>query len=145
MMEQYMLAQELADKKMAEAQKDYEETFLKYAKRHNIEIIDTQTNLSKKSKFPVKFFVLQRYVFIVFLAIITESCIFESLEVSDISGLQQNFISLATMVKEAREVINAIELYKNDKNILEATHAAFVLYLEEAEVHIPEMIDILLL
>lgn len=146
MMEQYVLAQELADKKMAEAQKDYEAKFMDYAKRHNIEIIENETDLGKKMQISNAVFSYYNGMYLPFFkANITESYIFEALQASDISGLQQHAISLATIIKEEREVIDAMQLYKEDKNILEATHTAFDFYLEEAEVHIPEMVDFLLL
>lgn len=146
MMEQYILAQELADKKMAEAQKDYEAKFMDYAKRHTIEIIENETDLGRKMQISNEVFSYYNEMYLPFFkANITESYIFEALEANDISALQQNAISLSNIIKEEREVINTIALYKDDKNVLEATNAAFDFYLTEAEVHIPEMIDFLLL
>jgi hypothetical protein len=146
MMEQYVLAQELADKRMAEAQKEYEAKFVDYAKRHNIEIIENETDLGRKMQISNDVFAYYNGMYLPFFkANITESYILEALEANDISALQQSAISLAIIVKEEREVINAMELYKDDERVLEATNTAFDFYLEEAEVHIPEMIDFLLL
>tara|TARA_B100000809_G_scaffold244370_1_gene270217 strand:+ start:767 stop:1300 length:534 start_codon:yes stop_codon:yes gene_type:complete len=49
-MEAYVLAQEMADQKMEESQQEYEKDFYAYAATHNIEIIESETDLGKKMK-----------------------------------------------------------------------------------------------
>ena len=55
-MEAYMLAQELADKKMEEAQQQYESDFYAFAAKHDISIIETDSDLGKKMEISNKVF-----------------------------------------------------------------------------------------
>tara|TARA_R100000935_G_scaffold8302_7_gene17443 strand:+ start:74558 stop:75589 length:1032 start_codon:yes stop_codon:yes gene_type:complete len=145
-MESYILAQQMADKKMAEAQQEYEDQFIDYAKRHNIEITENETELGKKMQISNKVFKYYNAMYLPFFkANITESYIFEALDANDISSLQQHAISLGAIVNEERELIKNIPLYKDDTSLLDATNAAFDFYQMEAEVKIPELIDFLLL
>ncbi|MEZ4857745.1 MAG: hypothetical protein R2781_02945 [Flavobacteriaceae bacterium] len=143
-MEAYVLAREMADKKMTEAQQIYEANYIAYAARHQIKLLESETDLGKKMEISSKVFDYYNKMYLAFFKVyINEIYLFDAIERNDISAMQQNANALSEAAKEGKDSLSNIELYKNDTSILQATHKAFDFFIEEANDKMPILIDFL--
>lgn len=145
-MEAYILAQELADKRMQEAQEAYASAQKDYAARHNIRLVDKETELGKKMKISNEVFDHKNDVYLVFFkSNIQERFMLNALSSNDISAIQQNANALLTFAKEGMKAVDTIDLYKEDKALVKATKAALQFYIDETENTVPKLIEFFLL
>lgn len=146
LMEAYILAQELADKKMEEAQLEYEINMHKFASKHNVQLVETENDLSKKMKISNEVFEHYNAMYLAFFKVhINQIYLWDAMKSNDVSAIQQNSNALNQMAKASMETINSIETYKNDKSVIEATKKVFQFYIDETENTIPKITDFLLL
>lgn len=145
-MEAYVLAQELADKKMEEAYKEYDTHFRVFAAKHNINIIENESDLGNKMKISNEVFKHYNKLHLMhFKVSINEVYLLDAFKRNDMSAIQQNANALSETAKEGLKLLNTLDVYKNDKTIVEATKQAFEFYIEEAEVQVPKLIEFLAL
>ncbi|WP_418511167.1 hypothetical protein [Corallibacter sp.] len=146
LMEAYMIAQEMADKKMQESQVEYEKNFYAFAAKHNINIIENETDLGKKMQISNKVFKHYNKMYLVYFKVyINEVYLMEALKKNDVSAIQQNANALSQSANEGLEILKSIETYNNDSSIIEATKKTFDFFIEESENNIPKMVDFLIL
>ena len=146
LMEAYMMAQELADQKMEEAYEAYQLNFRTYAAAHNIRVNDDETDLGKKMKISSEVFNHYNELFLVhFKVSINEVYLMNALEKNDVNAIQQNANALGQSAREGLEQLTSVELYKNDKSLVEATKKAFEFYIDEAENKIPKFTEFLVM
>lgn len=145
-MEAYMLAQELADKKMEEIQEEYETNYYAFANKHNINIIENETDLSKNMTISNEVFAHYKKMYLIYFKVyINEVYLMEALNKNDANGIQQNANALAESAKEGLEILKTVEHYKNDKSIANATKKAFEFFIEEGETKMPQLVEFLIL
>ena len=145
-MEAYVLAQELADKKMEEAYNEYNTHFRLFAAKHNINIIENESDLGNKMKISNEVFEHYNKLHLMhFKVSINEVYLMDALKRNDMSAIRQNANALSETAKEGLELLNSQELYKNDKSIVEATRQTFEFYIDEADVEMPKLIEFLAL
>ncbi|MBO6607080.1 LIC11966 family surface protein [Psychroserpens sp.] len=145
-MEAYMIAQEMADKKMEEAQQEYEKNFYEFAGKHNINIIESESDLGKKMKLSNEVFEHYNDLYLAYFKVyINEVYLWEAVEANNVSAIQQNANVLNSAAKEGLEILNQKALYKNDKSVVNATKKVFEFFIEESENQIPEITDFLIL
>tara|TARA_R110002111_G_scaffold252195_1_gene316905 strand:+ start:12049 stop:13110 length:1062 start_codon:yes stop_codon:yes gene_type:complete len=143
-MEAYMLAQELADKKMEEIQEEYEVNYYAFANKHNINIIESETDLSKKMTISNEVFTYYKKMYLIYFKVfINEIYLMDALNSNDVNAIQQNANALSESAKEGLNILKAEAHYKNDKSIANATKKAFDFFIDEAENKIPVLIDFL--
>lgn len=146
MMEAYILAQRLADKKMAESQAEYETNLYAFAAKHNIEIQESESDLGKKMEISNQVFKHYNDMYLVFFKVfINEIYLWDAVENNDVNGIQQNANALASSAKEGLEILKTAEGYKNDKALILATKTTFNYLIDEAENQIPVIVDFLIL
>lgn len=146
LMEAYILAQELADKKMAEAYTEYHNNFKQFAAKHNINIIEGDSELGKKMKISNEVFKHYNDMHLIhFKVSINEVYLFDAIEKNDVNAIQQNANALSQSAKEGLERLQSVELYKNDKSLLIATKKAFEFYIDEADNQIPKITEFLIM
>lgn len=145
-MEAYILAQELADKKMEEAYKEFDTHFRLFAAKHNINIIESESDLGNKLKISNQVFKHYNTLHLLhFKVSINEVYLMNALERNDLSAIQQNANALSETAKEGLEILMSQDLYKNDRSIIDATKQAFEFYIQEAEVETPKLIEFIAL
>ncbi len=145
-MEAYILAQELADKRMQEAQQAYASAQKDYAARNNIRLLDKETELGKKIKISNEVFDHKNDVYLVFFkSNIQERFMLNALSSNDISAIQQNANALLTFAKEGMTAVDTIDVYKEDKTLVKATKVALQFYIDETENTVPKLIEFFLL
>jgi len=146
LMEAYVLAQELADEKMAESQAAYESNFYAYATKHKINIIESDNDLGKKMKVSNEVFKHTNAMHLIFFKVyINEIYLWNAIQSNDISGIQQNANALSETAKEGLELLKTQEAFKTDKSLIMATKTVFEFFLDEAENKIPQISEFLVL
>ena len=145
-MEAYMLAQELADKKMLESQQEYETNFYAYANKHKIEIFDEETDLGKKMNISNKVFEHYNKMYLAYFKVsINEVYLMEALNKSDIGALQQSANALSESAKEGLKNLDTLKLYKGDPSVIDATKSIFNFFIDEADNKIATLTEFLIL
>ncbi len=143
-MEAYILAQEMADKKMEEAYIEYDTNFRLFAATNKINIIDNVSDLGKKMKISREVFNHYNKLHLIhFKVSINEVYLWEAIEKGDVNAIQQNANALSQSAKEGLELLSTLELYKNDKSVVEATKKSFEFYIDEADNQIPSVTEFL--
>ena len=145
-MEAYMLAQELADKKMEESQAIYETNLYTYANANNIQIVESENDLSKKIKASNEVFAYYKKLYLVYFKVfINEIYLNEAVNNNDVGAIQQNANALNESAKEGLQILEETESYKNDTSIIDATKKTFEFFVDEAENSAPVILDFLVL
>ncbi len=145
-MEAYIMAREMADKKMADAQQDYEDHFYSYAEKYGIDIIENETDLGKKMIIAGKVFDHYNEMYLIFFKVnINEIYLWQAVEKNDIGAIQQNTNALNQAAKEGKELLKNVSLYKNDASLVKSTNAIFDHYINETENILPQILDFLIL
>lgn len=146
LMEAYILAQELADEKMTESQIEYEKNFYAFAETHKINIIESEDDLGKKMAISNKVFDHSNALYLIFFKVyINEVYLWEAIEKSDVSGIQQNANALSDAAKKGLKILKTIKPYKTDKSLVLVYKTVFEFFIDEAENKIPVIADYLIL
>lgn len=146
LMEAYIMAQELADKKMAEAYKEYDTNFRLFATKNKINIIEGESELGKKMKISNEVFKHYNEMHLIhFKVSINEIYLFDAIEKNDVNAIQQSANALSQSAKDGLEILQSVELYKNDKSLVEDTRKAFQFYIDEADNQIPKITEFLIM
>ncbi|WP_047547663.1 hypothetical protein [Psychroserpens sp. Hel_I_66] len=144
-MEAYILAQEMADQKMEESQQEYEKDFYDYANKHNITIVESESDLGKKMKISNEVFEHYHDMYLTYFKVyINEIYLMDAIAKNDVSAIQQNANALAAAAKEGLEILKTKDAYKKDSAIINATKKAFEFFIEESENHIPKITEFLI-
>tara|TARA_R110002012_G_scaffold32696_4_gene96261 strand:- start:28 stop:1062 length:1035 start_codon:yes stop_codon:yes gene_type:complete len=142
LMEAYIIAQEMAEVKMAEAQAEYEKNFLTFAGKHNINIIENDSDLSKKMIKSNEVFSYSNKLYLVFFKVyINEIYLNEAIEKKDVSGIQQNANALNSAATEGLEILKTYEDFETDKSLILATKKVFEYQIEMTSKDIPNIMD----
>ncbi|WP_323789686.1 LIC11966 family surface protein [Psychroserpens sp.] len=145
-MEAYILAQEMADKKMEESQQEYETNFYAFAEKHAIEIIESENDLARKMKISNEVFEHYNDMYLVYFKVyINEVYLWDAVRANDVSAIQQNSNALNAAAKEGIEILKTKSKYKNDDSIINATKTAFEFFIDETENKMPHLTDFLIL
>ena len=145
-MEAYFMAREMANQKMEEAQNEFEIDYYKYAADNNIDIIESETDLSKKIKLSNLVFDHYNEMYLLFFkAQINEIYLNRAIDAQDVNAIQQNADALISAANEGLNKLSSINLYENDASIVKSTEKAFQFFIEEAQNEIPKIVDFLVL
>ena len=145
-MEAYVLARELADQKMEDAYNEYDTNFRLFAAKHNISIVESETDLGNKMKISNQVFNHYNELYLIYFKVsINEMYLIDALSKNDVGAIQQNANALSQTAKEGLEILKTVELYKNDKSIAEVTKDAFEFFIDEADNQVPQLTEFLIL
>ena len=146
LMEAYILAQQMADKKMEEAYIEYDSHFKLFAANHHINIIENESDLVNKMKISNAVFKHYNALHLIhFKVSINEVYLWEAIEKQDVNAIQQNANALSESAKEGLKILKNIDLYKTDTSLVKATQEAFEFYIEEADNQIPKITEFLIM
>lgn len=145
-MEAYILAQEMADQKMEESQQEYEKNFYEYAAKHNIQIIESESDLGKKMKISNEVFEHYHDLYLTYFKVyINEIYLMDAIEKNDVSAIQQNANALVASAKEGLEILKTKDTYHKDESIINATKTAFEYFIDEGENKTPRITEFLII
>lgn len=142
LMEAYILAQQLADKKMEEAQATYEKSFMAFAGKHNINIVENDSDLSKKMAKSNEVFSYNNELYLVFFKVyINDIYLNEAINNKDLSAIQQNANALNSSATEGLTLLKEFKAYGTDKALVLATKKVFDYYVSITNNEINKIVD----
>tara|TARA_B110000967_G_scaffold1075_1_gene1144 strand:+ start:65 stop:682 length:618 start_codon:yes stop_codon:yes gene_type:complete len=131
---------------MEESQMEYEIDYYAFAAKNNIEIIESESDLSKKMKISNEVFKHYKEMYLIFFKVnINEIHLMDAIQTNDVNSIQQNSNALNQLTKEGLEILKSVQLYKNDASLLKITQKLFEFYSEESENEITEITDFIIL
>lgn len=146
LMEAYILARDLVNKKIndeVEKVNNYQKTF---ADKYGIKISDEETELGKKMAISNEVFNHQSDMYLLFFKVyITDANLMQSIEAKDVSAIQQNTAALEQFADEGLEKLKGLKTYKNDPLLINATKKVLEFYKKEAVEFGPKAVDFLML
>lgn len=145
-MEAYMKAQELTDEKMEEVQKTYENNYYAFASKHNIEIIESESDLGKKMAVSNEVFKYYKKMYLIYFKVyVNEIYLMDALNAGDANAIQQNANALSRSAKEGLAILDTISAYNDDKSLIDITRKSFEFFEDEADNKISILVDFLIL
>ena len=142
LMEAYLLAKELADKKLDDAGSMIEAQHRVFAANNNITLIDNPDEISKKLKIASEVHKYYNEIFLIyFKSFKQEAYVIEALNKGDINAMEQNKNALITTSNEGLELIKNIKSYKGDNSVVTACKQLLTFYQNEATKNLPILID----
>jgi hypothetical protein len=143
LMEAYITAKEMANKKLDKASEDLQKAEEAFAAENNITLI--QAELDKKSlKIKKASDALEYYndIYLIFFkSYKQEAYVLEAYSRSDINALEQNLNTLKEFNKEGLQKISELENYNGDASLKSAAKLLLNYYDQEASEHFPEIVD----
>lgn len=134
LMEAYMLAKELASQKQKDAAEMVNAEQKKFAEKNNVNLIESSSELSGKMEIAGMVYKHYNAVYLIFFkSNKQELYLMDAIGKSDVSAIEQNRNSLISTVDEGREKLKTVELYENDKSMIDVTNQLFDFYAEEAK------------
>ncbi len=144
-MEAYILAQELADKKMEESQQEYEKDLYTFANAHHINIVESDSDLGKKMKISNAVFEHYNDLYLTYFKVyINEIYLWDAIKTNDINAIQQNANALSSAAKEGLGILETKDTYSEDTSIINSTRNVFDFFIEESDLYVPKITEFLI-
>jgi hypothetical protein len=144
-MEAYLLAQELAGKRLGEAHEKVNKSFESFAASHHVRLTEgKESKLSKKLEQAGavnKYF--SKIYLIYFKASVQETNTFSAFKIKDMNGVEQSRVSLLRYAEEGLNRLDTLKPYKGDGSLITATRKLLEFYKVEATTDIPVQADFL--
>jgi len=132
-MEAYMLAQQKAQEKMQQAIDQQNQAEKDFAAKNNINLIENESELAKKSKIAHELNKHYDEVYLVFFkAYKQEGYLMEALANRNINAIEQNKNSMEKFAEEGLQKLKNIKAFNNDPSMINACRQALVFYKMEA-------------
>jgi hypothetical protein len=137
-METYMLAKEVAEQKLADAQRKLEEAEKAFAQENNIAIADSTSTVQSKVK---KIRAVNKYHKQLYLLFFRchkqDEYIQNAIRILDVNALEQNTSSLLSFAKDGLVKLAAINAYDNDSSLIQTVKSSLMYYWNLAESIVP--------
>lgn len=141
-MEAYMIAQEKANDKLDEASERMDNQYSEFAKKHNITLIESKDDVSKKLEIASAALDYHNQIYLIFFkAYKQEMYLLDAVEKNDINAIEQNRNALSTISAEGLGKLTALGSYKGDNSINAACGRLLNFYKDEAENQITILSD----
>ena len=132
-MEAYMLAQEKAQEKLADASKRQQEMQKVFAAKNNINLVDDESELEAKSKIVDAVMDHCNEVYLIFFKPYKqEAYLMEAMSKKNLVSLEQNINSLKKFSEDGLEKLKGLKGYQNDASLIAACRNALNFYKMEA-------------
>jgi hypothetical protein len=132
-MEAYMLAQEIATQKLAEAGERQEKMQKIFADKNNVELLANTSELEQKSKQASLLMNHYNKVYLIFFkAYKQEAYLLDAIAKKNITAIEQNKNALQNFAEEGLQNLKALKGYNNDHTLLVACREALQFYKSEA-------------
>lgn len=131
-MEAYFTAQDLANQKQDAAYKKYDEIYRSFAKKSNINIIDTESELSLKLKQAnlVNNYYHKLYL-LFFKSYKQEFYLNDAVNKNNVSAIEQNKNTLIKYAKETISQLDTMKAFQNDRTLVMSCRDLMQFYVEE--------------
>ncbi len=132
-MEAYILAQEMVDKKLEEANEKMRTAQREFAKRNNVTLTESSDNIGDMMKQVRAINEYYHQVYLIFFRPNNqEANLMESMRKNNITGIEQNRNSLLKYAREGLQKLAAIKPYDGDNALIAACKALLEFYEQEA-------------
>ncbi len=133
-MEAYLLAQQKAEEKLEEARLKQQETTRRFAKKNNVNLVDSEDATSIKGDKASDVIDYHNEIYLIFFKPYKqEAYLLAAFEKGDLVALEQNINSLEKISTENLEKINAVKAFNGDASMIIATRDALNFYRSEAK------------
>jgi len=145
-MEAYLLAQEVANKKLEDAGKRLDETYSTFASNNNININENNKDeLSKKLELTGATIKHYNTVYLIFFkANKQEVYLLDAMSRNDINAIEQNRISLGLVADEGLSKLKSVKSFRGDMSLITNCKLALQFYKKEAEQQIAPFTNFLM-
>jgi len=141
-MEAYILAQELANDKLDQAGDRMDEQQRIFAKKNNVNIIESKDKLSTGLEKASKAMAYNNSVYLIFFkSYKQEMYLIDAMNMNDVNAMQQNKNALLQTVAEGIAKLDTLKNYKNDPSLKSATRKLLDYYKTEALNYVSPIID----
>jgi hypothetical protein len=144
-MEQYLLIQEQASKKLHEAHAKVSPAYESFAAKHNVKLVEGQSSkLSKRLNQAGEVNSYMNKVFLIFFkSNVQEQSMLEALKNNDVNGVEQSKNSLLKFASEGLARLDTLESFKGDGSLITACRKVLEFHKGEAEGKATQMTDFL--
>jgi len=133
-MEAYILAKQLANQKQEDASKMVNSEQAKFAKDNNINLIESNSALDKKMEIANEVYDHYNKVYLAFFkSYKQELYLMDAIKRQDVNAIEQNKQALISTVEEGEKKLTDIELFENDRTMIQATQNLLAFYKDEAK------------
>ncbi|HMF72674.1 MAG TPA: hypothetical protein VK616_14445 [Flavitalea sp.] len=144
-MEAYLLAKDKVSEKLGASSEAYDRTEKEFAAKNDINLLENQSELSRKLKAAGETNDYYNTVYLIFFkASVQESYLIEALSAKNTSSIEQNRSTLIKYSSEGLEKLKSMKGYNSDKSLENACKKALEFYIEEAEKKIPILSDFII-
>jgi hypothetical protein len=142
-MEAYLLAKELAGKKLTDAAEKVSEQYNAFVAENNVNVIDGgESKLSKRMRETGDLFEYYNKVYLIFFKSYKQDAyLAEALKSGDVNSIEQNRNALLTTSKEGRELIKQHTSFKGDQSLSTACASLLSQYTAVAANQVPVLIE----
>lgn len=145
-MEAYLLAQQKANEKLNEANKKNQEIVKQFAAQNNIQLIDSQDELSLKSEKSSKVMEYYNTVFLIFFKSSKQDMyLTEAINAGNLNAAEQSKNALLKYATEGLQQLEGIKAFDSDLTVVTACKKTLLFYKEMCEKKIQTITDFLLL
>lgn len=132
LMDAFLKAKETASDKLQLAGEKVDRAQEEFAKKHNVNIIQTDDKVSLRLKNASKVYTYYNPVYLTFFkAYKQEAYLIDALSKGDVAGIEQNKSSLAKFAQEGLDKLNETTAYEGDQSLKKACKEVMDFYLEE--------------
>ena len=141
-MEAYMLAKEMANKKLDEAGNKVQEEQKRFAKENNITLNEGYSKRAEKVKTANLVYAHYNEIYLIFFkSSKQEMYLVDAMSRGDVNAMEQNKNSLKATVEEGMKKLPAVKTYKGDVAMVSVTRKVFKFYQQEVNTKMPRIID----
>lgn len=143
-MEAYMLAEEKAWEKLNDASNRQQEMGKTFAQKYNVTLIETESEVSRKSKIAGELNKHGNEVYLIFFKPYKqEAYLLDALQKGNLISIEQNINSLQKIASEGMEKLKPMKGYNNDPSMVIACRSALDFFKSEA-IQMEKMTDFFL-
>ncbi|MEJ7586487.1 MAG: hypothetical protein WKI04_02885 [Ferruginibacter sp.] len=145
LMEAYLLAKEMVDKKMDDASTALQQVGKKFAADHNVNLVESQDEIGGMMKKVNETGGYYNPVYLVFFkSFKQEAYLVEAIQKKNINGIEQNRNSLLQFSQEGLAKLGKIAAFHGDNTLITNCKRMLEFYVKEATEKIPPISDYLL-
>lgn len=145
LMEAYLLAKELANKKLDEAVKELHVKQDEFAKKNNINLISVDSDSSKGLRISVEVMDYYNKIYLLFFkSYKQEQYLLAAFRAGDLSKIEQNRLTLIKYSEEGLKSLAKQPLYQKDASIKNSCETMLKFYKSEGAEHITAISDFLM-
>ncbi|MBI9034613.1 MAG: hypothetical protein JEZ03_09110 [Bacteroidales bacterium] len=142
MMEAYLTAQEMANDKLDSAFTRMTDAYNQFAETHNVELIDKQSNRSRKMDIANRAFKYYNQIFLIqFKSSKQEAYLLEAMDNADVLAMEQNKGALIKTAEEGMAILDTLQRFSGDGSLINGCRKMLDFYTFEGEKKMPIIID----